>query len=318
MYDVVALGEVLIDFTPAGKSDNGNPLFECNPGGAPANVLACLAKLGKQTSFIGKVGSEMFGRFLRQVLEERGIGTEWLLVDEKVNTTLAFVHLEEDGERSFSFHGSPGADTRLEPGDVEKTQFRSKIFHFGSLSLTHEPARSATRTALKWAREQGMLVSYDPNLRPLLWSSLDEARTQMLAVMDQAHIVKISREELEFLTGTSDLKSGMEQLYQDYGLKLLLVTMGKEGCHCKLGPKTCQLPGFKVNAVDATGAGDAFLGGMLYQILERGDLLKWGEGELAESARFANAVGALATTRKGGIPAMPTLAEVERFLKGGD
>lgn len=315
MLDVVALGEVLIDFTPAGTSPGGNALFECNPGGAPANVLACLANLGRKTAFIGKVGDDQFGVLLRRVLAEKGISTTGLVVDGEVNTTLAFVHLGEDGERFFSFYRKPGADTRLRPDEVEDAWLDAAVFHFGSLSLTHEPARSATLAALKKAQEKGMLISYDPNLRPPLWANLNEARRQMLAVMGQANLVKVSREELEFLTGQSDLQEGSAQLCQDYGLRLLLVTLGKDGCFFRRGDITGQVPGFKVKAVDTTGAGDAFLGGMLHEFLRRGKPLEeWGQEDLESSVRFANAIGALVVTRKGGIPAMPSLSEVEDFL----
>mgnify|MGYP000845557707 FL=1 len=315
MYDVVALGELLIDFTPAGKSDNGNALYECNPGGAPANVLACLAELGKKTAFLGKVGDDEFGRFLRDVLAERGICTKGLILDSEANTTLAFVHLHPDGDRSFSFFRKPGADTLLRPDEIDRAQLNAAIFHFGSLSLTNDPSRSATLTALRWAKEKGMLVSYDPNLRPPLWPSLEEARRQIQAVMRQADLVKISHEELEFLTGTDDLEAGSAQLSRDYGLRLLLVTLGKDGCYFRLGELNGRVPGFQVQAVDATGAGDGFLGGMLYEILRRGKALEaWTGEEMASSVRFANAIGALVVTRKGGIPAMPKLAEVQRLL----
>lgn len=315
MYDVVALGELLIDFTPAGKSENENGLFECNPGGAPANVLACLAKLGKKTSFIGKVGDDEFGHFLRQVLTEKGISTEGLVMSTKVNTTLAFVHLQADGERSFSFYRNPGADTRLKPEEINETMFDTRIFHFGSLSLTNEPARSATIAALQFAKDKKLLVSYDPNLRPHLWPNLDEARTQILAVMDQADIVKISGEELEFLTGSKDIEHGSERLCQEYGLKMLLVTLGEDGCYYRAGDLYGQVPGFKVNTIDATGAGDAFLGGILFQVLQRAKKIEqWTAEEMAMSAKFANAIGALVTTRKGAIPAMPNLDEIEQLL----
>lgn len=315
MYDVVALGEILIDFTPAGLSENGNPLFEANPGGAPANVLACLAKLGRKTAFLGKVGADEFGRFLREVLASRGISTHGLVLEEGAQTTLAFVHLHDDGDRSFSFYRSPGADTLLRPEEVDGKQLTASIFHFGSLSLTHEPARSATLAALHWAKERGMLISYDPNLRPPLWASLAEAKRQILAVMDQADIVKISREELEFLTGSERLAEGSAQLVREYGTGLLLITLGKDGCFFRLGDLTGLVPGFPVQAVDATGAGDGFLGGMLHEILRRGKALEeWSLEELEESVRFANAIGALVVTRKGGIPAMPSLAEVQSFL----
>lgn len=315
MFDVVALGELLIDFTPMGTSEQGNPVYECNPGGAPCNVLACLAKLGKRTAFLGKVGTDHFGQFLRQVLEERGISTAGLVMDPEENTTLAFVHLQPDGERSFSFYRKPGADTRLRPEELKEELFNARIFHFGSISLTHEPARSATEAALGLARTKNLLVSYDPNLRPPLWPSLHEAREKMLSVMGQADIVKLSREELEFLTGSPDMEKSSEELCREYGIAMLLVTLGRDGCCYRLGDLTGFAPGFKVNSIDATGAGDAFLGGMLYQILERDkDLTAWTLQDMAQSAAFANAVGALVTTKRGGIPAMPSLAEVKQLL----
>lgn len=316
MYDVVALGELLIDFTPAGISDNGNVLFERNPGGAPANVVACLTKLGKKTCFIGKVGDDQFGHFLRQVLIERGISTRGLILDAQEQTTLAFVHLEADGERSFSFYRKPGADTRLRAEEVEEELLNTRIFHFGSLSLTAAPARSATKAALSLARGKHVLVSYDPNLRPLLWQNLDEARTEILSVMPMADIVKISEEELEFLTGSSDIESASKRLQQDYDLRMLLVTLGKDGCYYRLGNLCGYVPGFKVQSIDATGAGDAFLGAMLFRILEQDEELEdWTAEEMVSSVEFANATGALVTTKKGAIPAMPSLAEIERLLK---
>lgn len=316
MYDVVALGELLIDFTPLGESDRGYPVFECNPGGAPTNVLACLAKLGKRTAFIGKVGDDDFGRFLHTVLVERGISTKGLVFDSEVTTTLAFVHLQPDGERSFSFFRNPGADTRLQPEDVNEALFDAQIFHFGSLSLTHEPARSATLAGLELARRRNLLVSYDPNLRPLLWPNLEEARTRILSVMDQVDIVKLSREELEFLTGSNDLERSSDRFRQEYGIRMLLVTLGREGCWYRVGDLSGYIPGFEVNSIDTTGAGDAFLGGMLFQVLQRDkDLEEWTAEEMDESVTFANAVGALVTTRRGAIPAMPTLSEVQELLE---
>lgn len=316
MYDVVALGELLIDFTPLGESDQGYPVFECNPGGAPTNVLACLAKLGKRTAFIGKVGDDDFGRFLHTVLVERGISTKGLVFDSEVTTTLAFVHLQPDGERSFSFFRNPGADTRLQPEDVNEALFDAQIFHFGSLSLTHEPPRSATLAGLELARRRNLLVSYDPNLRPLLWPNLEEARTRILSVMDQVDIVKLSREELEFLTGSNDLERSIDRFRQEYGIRMLLVTLGREGCWYRVGDLSGYVPGFEVNSIDTTGAGDAFLGGILFQVLQRDkDLGEWTYEEMAESVKFANAVGALVTTRRGAIPAMPTLSEVQGLLE---
>lgn len=307
MYDVVALGELLIDFTPAGKSENGNPLFECNPGGAPANVLACLAQLGKKTAFVGKVGDDEFGRFLREVLVARGIATQGLILDAEESTTLAFVHLHADGDRAFSFYRKPGADTRLRPEEVDRSQLDAAIFHFGSLSLTHEPARSATLTALRWAKEKGMLISYDPNLRPPLWPSLEEAKRQILAVMDQADIVKISHEELEFLMGSGDLAGASAQLCREFGLTLLLVTLGKDGCYFRAGELAGLVPGFKVQAVDTTGAGDAFHGAFAAALASGQDWL--------DILRYASAVGALCCTKAGARPGIPFRETVELFLK---
>jgi len=316
MYDVVALGELLIDFTPAGLSENGNVLFERNPGGAPANVVALLAKLGKKTGFIGKVGDDEFGRFLHQVLQEKGISPEGLVLDAKEQTTLAFVHLQPDGERSFSFYRKPGADTRLRSDEIDPGMLDTRIFHFGSLSLTAEPARSATKEALSILQDRDVLISYDPNLRPLLWQSLDEARREMLDVMPRADIVKMSSEELEFLTGSKHLEEASQQLQETYGLKMLLVTMGKKGCYYRLGDLCGHMPGFKVRSIDATGAGDAFLGAILFQILRHNkDLAEWTAEDLARSVRFANATGALVTTKKGAIPAMPNLNEIRQLLE---
>lgn len=316
MFDVVALGELLVDFTPAGISESGNVLFERNPGGAPANVVACLAKLGRRTGLIGKVGDDDFGRFLRQVLIDKGVSPQGLLLDPKEQTTLAFVHLQPDGERSFSFYRKPGADTRLRPEEIAQELLDTRIFHFGSLSLTAEPARSATKAALRLVRDKNILVSYDPNLRPPLWPSLDEARGEMLDVMHMADLVKISLEELEFLTGSTDLEGASQSLQQDYDLKMLLVTLGKDGCYYRLGDLCGHVPGFKVRSIDATGAGDAFLGAILFQIVRLDkDLAAWTADDLVASIRFANATGALATTKKGAIPAMPSLHEIKQLLE---
>ncbi|NMB12082.1 MAG: carbohydrate kinase [Firmicutes bacterium] len=317
MFDVVALGELLIDFTPAGTSPNGNVLFERNPGGAPANVLACLAKLGRKTGLIGKVGEDQFGRFLRGVLADSGIAIQGLIMDSEVNTTLAFVHLGADGDRSFSFYRKPGADTQLCPEEVAQGLLNTRIFHFGSLSLTDEPARSATLFALEGAKQEGALISYDPNLRPPLWPDLTEAKRQMLAVMHQADVLKISEEELEFLTGTKDLARGSQYLAKEYDLPMVFVTLGADGCFYRAGKTTGEVSGFRVHSIDTTGAGDGFVGGILHQILLRSkELPQWTQAELTESVRFANAIGALVTTKKGAIPAMPSLGEIEELLVG--
>lgn len=320
MVDVVALGEVLIDFTPQGISDRGNPLFERNPGGAPANVLAYLAKLGKQTAFIGKVGQDQFGIFLKETLEKNGIHTENVIFDSEVNTTLAFVHLKEDGDRSFSFYRNPGADMNLHADEVDEKLIQdSKFLHFGSLSMTSEPVRSATFKALEVAKAAKVLISYDPNLRVPLWPTLELAKEMMLKGMAYADVVKISEEELLFLTGEAEIALGSELLLKDYpNIQLLLVTMGAEGSAFRTARDFGMVPGFKVKAVDTTGAGDSFFGGILYGILERNLDIQGMDGEAcAELLTFANAGASIVTTRYGAIAVMPTLAEILEQQKNG-
>jgi fructokinase len=317
MFDVCALGELLIDFTPIGSSKNGNVLFERNPGGAPANVLTALAKLNKKTAFLGKVGDDQFGHFLEGVLTEQGIDTTGLRFSKDVPTTLAFVHLDERGDRSFSFYRNPGADITLTRHEL-KTDIisKSRIFHFGSLSLTHEPVRSATFEALKVAKDNHILVSYDPNLRPALWSSLEEVKDMILKGLEYADIVKISEEEFEFLTQSRNLEEGTQHLCEKYHVSLLLVTMGDKGCFYRFGGQTGYKNGFKTATIDTTGAGDAFFGGILYKLIELGLHPHELTGKNMEQVTtFANGLAALSTTRLGGIPSMPTLKEVEEFLK---
>jgi fructokinase len=312
MYDVVALGELLIDFTPAGVSAAGNVLFERNPGGAPANVLAAVSKLGGKGAFIGKVGDDQFGSFLRATLEERGIETHGLKVSQKANTTLAFVHLDANGDRSFSFYRKPGADTMLETEDLELELIdRTAIYHFGSLSMTDEPARSATYKAVEYARLKGRIISYDPNWRPLLWKDDATAHESMLSGFKYADIVKLSGEEMEFLLGTADMEKGSRALL-DMGVKLAIVTLGPRGCYFRCAAGSGYMKTYNTKVVDTTGAGDAFLGGVLYRISRCGEPI----GELKlETIRdildFANAVGSMCAAKKGAIPAMPSLEEVE-------
>ena len=314
--DVVALGELLVDFTPAGKSAGGNNLFEQNPGGAPANVLAALTRLGGSGAFIGKVGRDQFGAGLGQVLSEHGIETKGLVSGGEAHTTLAFVHLDATGDRSFSFCRKPGADTLLRPEEVDFGLIDSaRIFHFGSLSLTDEPSRSATLCAVEHAQKKGKIISYDPNWRPPLWKSNSAAREGMSLGLKYADIVKLSEEELFFLTGTDDLPSGAEQLYAS-GKSLVVVTLGAKGCyyHCSAGYGS--VPGYAVRTLDTTGAGDGFVGAMLYHLSRMDHSLDQAPKELIEEIlSFANAVGALVTTKPGAIPAMPTMAEVLSFME---
>jgi sugar/nucleoside kinase (ribokinase family) len=316
MIDVTAIGELLIDFTPAGQSAQGNPMFEQNPGGAPANVLACLSKLGRKTSFIGKVGADQFGVSLKHTLQQIGVAANGLVISESSHTTLAFVHLSESGDRSFSFYRDPGADLLLSPEEVDYQLINDcKIFHFGSVSMTGEPSRSATLAAVKHAREQGKLVSYDPNLRIKLWRSEDEARKTILSAMPLADIVKISDEELDFLTGEKDLVRGSRHLLETYGLKLVLITLGPDGAYASNGKAQAICPAYAVKTVDTTGAGDSFTGGFLYCLLQSGkspDQLT--ESDLNEFLAFGNAVGSLTTMHKGAIPGLPTLEQVSECI----
>lgn len=319
MVDVAAFGELLIDFTPQERAINGYNLFQQNPGGAPANVLAALAKLGKKTAFIGKVGQDAFGFYLQKELEAQQIDTRGLILSDEVNTTLAFVMLSESGERSFTFNRKPGADRMMNAHEIDKSIIsNAKIFHFGSVSLTHDPARTATYEAVMIAKKSGSLISYDPNLRIDLWQDSEEAKEQILGMMSYADILKISEEELQFLTGTTVLEVGTEQLYTLYGNVLILVTLGDKGCFYRKGNTTEYIPGFRVKTLDTTGAGDAFLGGILYQVLLINKSLQELDAlEINKMITFGNAIGALVTTKKGAIPAMPTLKEIHELISFG-
>ncbi|MFD0670844.1 PfkB family carbohydrate kinase [Cohnella sp. GCM10027633] len=316
MLDVTSLGEVLIDFTPAGSSGNGNARFEQNPGGAPANVLAALSKWGKKTAFIGKVGDDPFGRFLTDTLEACGIQTKGVVRTVEASTTLAFVHLDERGDRMFSFVRNPGADMLLTDKDVDYTIVgKSKIFHFGSISMTNEPASTATIKAVIVAKANGAVVSFDPNLRFPLWNTLEHAKDKIRIGLTYTDVLKISEEELAFLTGTNDLVQGSQSIFREYGVRIILVTLAEKGCFVRNGDVAFSVPGFPADAVDTTGAGDAFLGGFLYQLLERGCRIDdLSESDLYAMTRFANAVGSLVTTKKGAIPAMPALTEIGEIM----
>ncbi len=315
-FDVTALGELLIDFTQNGESGQGNYLFEANPGGAPCNVLAMLQKLGKKTAFIGKVGDDFLGRHLRDVVESVGINTENLLFDEKVHTTLAFVHTYEDGDRDFSFYRNPGADITLSADEVKRELIAdTKLFHFGSLSMTHEGVREATRVAIEAAKESGCLVSFDPNLREPLWETLDEAKEQIAYGMSKCDILKISDNEIQWFTGREDYTEGVKVLRESYDIPLILVTMGREGSRAYYGDMMVEVTPFLMeNTIETTGAGDTFCACMLNYVLEHGieDLT---EAQLEEMLTFANAAAALITTRKGALKVMPSKEEVQALLE---
>lgn len=316
MIDVTALGEILIDFTPEGTSENGAPIYIANPGGAPGNVLVSLAQLGKQTEFIGCVGKDTFGKQLETTLQDKNVQTSGL-VDSNIHTTLAFVHLDEDGDRSFSFCRNPGADMMLTKEDLNLQLIaNSKIFHIGSISMTHEPSREATLTALAHAKENQVIISFDPNLRPLLWESLDDAKENIKAVMTYADIVKISEEELEFLTGEKDIETAAKELYDEYNLTWLFVTVGSQGSYLFYKEKSAYSPGISVQVTDTTGCGDAFFGGVLYQLLDNNWLEKsLTTDDMTQMLQFGNAMGAYVAQYKGGIPSMPSQQQIEEFLK---
>jgi fructokinase len=287
--DVVALGELLIDFTENGVSSQGNPILEANPGGAPCNVLAMLNKLGKKTAFIGKVGNDTFGKQLSEVVRESGTDTTNLIFDDKVHTTLAFVHTFEDGEREFSFYRNPGADMMLKKEEVNEEIIKSaKIFHFGTLSSTHKDVREATRYAIKIAKENNLLVSFDPNLREPLWNSLEDARVEIEYGLSQCDILKISDNELEFMTGTDDYSEGVRILREKYDIKIIFVTLGKDGSRAYYKDIMSEKPSYlEVKTIEKTGAGDTFEGCALNYLLEH-DIDYLTKENLDELLVFAN------------------------------
>ena len=315
-FDVTALGELLIDFTESGTITQGNPVLEANPGGAPCNVLAMLEKLGKKAAFIGKVGNDMFGTQLKNAVEEVNIDTRNLVIDKEVHTTLAFVHTYPDGDRDFSFYRNPGADMMLTRDEVQEDLIRdSRIFHFGTLSSTHESVREATRYALDVAKEAGCIVSFDPNLRPPLWKSLEDARAEIEYGLGKCDILKISDNEVEFLFGTTDYDKGAALLKEKYNIPLILITMGKDGSRAYYKDLRVEAaPFLQEHTIETTGAGDTFCASSLNYILEHG-LDNLTAENLKELLTFANAAASLITTRKGALRVMPAKEEVLDFIK---
>ena len=315
-FDVVALGELLIDFTENGVSDQGNPLFEANPGGAPCNVLAMLSKLGKRTAFIGKVGQDMFGAQLKAVAEGAGICMDALAVDKKTRTTLAFVKTLPGGDRDFSFYRNPGADMMLTPDEIPADMVSgARIFHFGTLSLTHEPVRAATQKAVALAKAAGAIISFDPNLRPPLWDSLEEAKKQIAWGLAQCDVLKIADNELEFMTDETDFDKGAAILQSRYpNIKLLNATAGAEGSYSYYNGLKVFQPALKLGGtIETTGAGDTFCACVLNFVLEHG-LDGLSQDDLGQMLRFANAAAYLVTTKKGAITAMPSREQVLELL----
>ncbi len=311
-YDVVALGELLIDFTESGLSPQGNPLLEVNPGGAPGNVLSMLQRYGRKTAFIGKVGKDMFGRLLLEAVGSCGIDTHAIREDDVVHTTLAFVQTFEDGDRDFSFYRDPGADMMLRKEDVDVDLLKNtEVFHFGTLSSTHEGVREATRYAIDVAREAGAVISFDPNLREPLWKSLDDAKEEIAYGLGKCDLLKISDNEVEFMCATDDYDKGAQMLVDKYNIPLILITLGKEGSRAYYkGMRVEAAPFLQENTIETTGAGDTFCATSIHTVLKYGiDNLT--EENLKELLTYANAAASLITTRKGALRVMPTIEEVK-------
>lgn len=311
MKGVITLGEALIDFTPL---DDQNLDFRKNPGGAPANVAVALSRLGVDVSFIGKVGNDILGNFLAGKLESENINIDNLVLTNEAKTAITFVTLDDDGDRSFDFYIDPSADRFLRVDEIDAKLFtENKIYHFGSISLIDEPARSATKKGIELARQNEMLVSYDPNLREMLWDSLTEAKEMILSVMGQVDILKVSVEELEFLTGEKGIEKGADILKSEYDIPVIFITCGSEGSYYykdQLG----FVEAFKVDAVDTTGAGDAFISGVLYNF-EQTDLAltEINNKFLENTLKFANYSGAIAASVSGAMVALPTLREIKQL-----
>lgn len=320
--DAIALGESLIDFTPKGCSEDGMKLFEQNPGGAVANVMAAMRKLGRRTGFIGKVGADMHGDFLIETMKEAGIDTSNVIRDETVFTTLAFVDLRPDGQREFYFARKPGADTCLKASEISEDYIAgANLLHVGSLSLTDEPARSATFRAVEYAKRAGTIVSYDPNYRAMLWKSPEAAKEGMRSLLPYADMIKISDEETWLLTDEQDPERAADVLLKK-GIAVVAVTLGADGALVATKEGKARVPGFSVKAVDTTGAGDSFFGGFIWKLMEYGlgtakraeDMLL---SEVREAGLFGNAVASLNVEKRGAIPAMPSYEEVTERLKRG-
>lgn len=309
--DVIALGELLIDFTENGVSKNGNPLLEANPGGAPCNVLAMLQNLDKKTAFIGKVGKDSFGEYLTETVKSVGINTKNLSVDDDIPTTLAFVHTAEDGDRSFSFYRKPGADMMLSKEDIDYSQIdEAKIFHFGTLSMTHDGVREATKKALEYAKEKGLIISFDPNYRPLLWKDPEMAKEMMKYGFTKCDVLKISDDEITFVTGKDTVEEAVKAFTSIYKPTLMCVTCGKEGSIAIYKDMTVKCGAvLRDDTIETTGAGDTFMACILNYVLEHGlDALD--EEDLRKMQSFAGAAASVITTRKGALKVMPTKEEV--------
>lgn len=311
-FDVVALGELLIDFTENGMSEQGNPLMEANPGGAPCNVLAMLSKLDKRTAFIGKVGNDIFGNQLERTLKEVNISTEGLIKSDEFNTTLAFVHTLPDGDREFSFYRKPGADMMLMENEINLDLIKNtKIFHYGSLSMTDSICHDATSLAINTAKEAGAILSFDPNLREPLWPNLDLAKEMITYGMTKCDILKISDNEIIWFTGIEDFDEAVASLKELFpNIKLILLSMGRDGSRAYLGDNQVQVPAvLNERTIETTGAGDTFCALVLNYVLDNG--LDLTTEQLQEMLTRANKAASIITTRKGALRVMPTREEID-------
>ncbi len=316
MIDVVALGELLIDFTQIRSIDDSVKRFEQNPGGAPANVLAVLSKFGIKCAFIGKVGNDVFGEFLRRQLLDLSIDCRNLVSDSKHNTTLAFVTLDDKGDRSFSFYRNHGADTCLSEEELDLELIKEcKIFHFGTLSMTHEPSLSATMKALEFAKSCGKIISFDPNYRELLWDNKDNAISAMKSGLTYANIAKFSLEEAQMVTGKTSPEDCLKELLK-YDLSFVAITMGPQGCVYATEKYTGSFPEYPANVVDTTGAGDTFWGTLIFGLLNNStNVYEISEERLSEIVLMANIAAAMSTEKKGAIPSIPEFDRVRTALE---
>ena len=316
MAKLCAFGELLCDVTPYGTSDRGFPVYEFNPGGAPANVAVALRNLGIESSFMGQVGNDHFGQFLRNTLITKQVDVDALLMSDAYPTSLAIVSNKADGDRSFSFYRKHNADVMVELKNIFMHKImEADVFHVGSVSMSDEPSRTTTFELMNYAKSQKKIISFDPNLRVLLWDDLNDAKLQIEKGLQLADIVKLSEEELFFLTDNNDVPAACAMLMGIYDIPILLITFGAEGCATYHQDVYQHIPSFKVDAIDTTGAGDGFFGGFLSQWMKQGMKMKLSSRDLASFCRFANACGAIATTQKGAIGSLATEEDVLAFLE---
>ncbi len=316
-FDVVALGELLIDFTNNAESEQGNPMFEANPGGAPCNVLSMLENLGNRTAFIGKVGDDFFGRMLKERVEKQGIDTTGLFLDSEVHTTLAFVNKLANGDRDFSFYRKPGADMMLSEGDVDRVKElleETKVFHFGTLSMTDEPAAAATKLAISHAKKNKALISFDPNYRAPLWESEEKALKAMRYGLKNCDILKISDNEVELFTGMSDVLEGAQRIKEEFDIPLVFATLGPDGSMALYKDMVVKKDGYRnPDTIETTGAGDTFCACAIDYVCKNG-IEDLSEDKLLSCLDFANAAASIITTRRGALSVMPKKEEVQNFL----